>query len=305
VTTLFEAPELRAGMTLRGKWKGQSYSIVRTLGAGANGTVYLVSCRYSHYALKVGLDPLDLQSEVNTLRQLSNTSTSFRGMLVDVDDFLWQGKEFPFFVMKYMEGSSLSRFIEKRGRDWVILIGLNLLRKLTELHAQGYVFGDLKMENVIVSSYGHVELIDFGGVTPLGRSVKQFTELYDRGFWSAGSRVAEETYDLFSFALLMMRAVDERDTVNEASKSLPQNRGVTILVEMAERAQLTEAASWLKRALTGGFASSRQAFEEWRKLLPHNGLPKRERAAVRGVWVSVCFALSVAVLAVTLYIYGM
>jgi len=298
---LSDAPALRAGSTLRGKWKGRAYSIVRTLGAGANGTVYYVSSGRSYYAMKIGADPLDLQSEINTLRQLSGTATPFRDMLVDVDDLVWKGKEYPFFVMKYMEGTSLSRFIEKRGSDWIYLVGSNLLRKLTELHAQGYAFGDLKMENVIVSSYGRVELIDFGGVTPMGRAVKQFTELYDRGYWNAGSRVADEGYDLFAFALLMLRAADERDALNEAAKGLPQNRSVAALAESVERGKLASAAPWVKKALAGEFGTSREAFEEWRKLLPQRAWTSGERKPAGGLWISVCFALSVVLLGATLF----
>ena len=72
--------------------------------------------------------------------------------------------------MRYIEGMTISHFIHKRGQDWIYVIGSNLLRKLTEIHKSGYVFGDLKIENMIVSNYGDVDLIDFGGVTPKGTS---------------------------------------------------------------------------------------------------------------------------------------
>jgi len=304
VTTWSEAPVLGAGTSLRGKWKGRSYNIIRTLGSGANGTVYYVRSGSAHFALKVGRDTLDLQSEVNTLKALSQTATSYKNLLVDVDDIVWDGKEYPFFVMKYMEGSSLSSFMERRDTEWLYLIGHNLLRKLKELHGQGYIFGDLKMENIIVSAYGHVELIDFGGVTPIGRSVKQFTELYDRGFWNAGSRVAEQSYDLFSFGLLMLRAMDRQDSLEAASKGLPQNRSASVLIEMLDANARSQAAKpFLRRALQGEFASSAEAAEAWRKLLLHTGrLPQSGRTKT-GRLLSVCFGVSIVLFAATLYWY--
>ena len=49
-------------------------------------------------------------------------------------------------------------------------MGLRLLQKLAQLHQAGWVFGDLKPQNVLVSDYGQVELIDYGGVTSIGRA---------------------------------------------------------------------------------------------------------------------------------------
>jgi len=45
-------------------------------------------------------------------------------------------------------------------------------------------------------------LVDFGGVTPFGRGVKEYTEWYDRAWWGRGSRMAEEDYDVFALAML-------------------------------------------------------------------------------------------------------
>ena len=71
---------------------------------------------------------------------------------------------------------------------------------------------------MIVSNYGDVDLIDFGGVTPKGRAIKQLTEVYDRGFWNMGERVAEESYDLFSFAILLLKSLDQRKRFTGLSK---------------------------------------------------------------------------------------
>lgn len=302
MTTSSEELQLHTGMTLCGKWRNQSYTIIRTLGAGANGKVFYVKRAGSHYALKVGLDPVDLLSEVNALRTLSRASASFRGLLLDVDDFVYRGKEYPFFVMKYIDGTTMVRFFEKQGEEWFYLIGLNLLKKLCELHTRGFVFGDLKMENVMVSAYGQVELIDFGGVTLMGRSVKQFTELYDRGFWGAGSREADEQYDLFSFAVLMSLSMDRKGVLNDAAKGLPQTRSVQDLVRyVQENEKLAEAAPFLQLALSGGFPSSREAYESWRKLLQKTG--KLPNKPVRTGWLSVCFTLSLILFAITVYYY--
>ncbi|WP_235857645.1 protein kinase domain-containing protein [Paenibacillus albiflavus] len=293
---------LAVGSTIRGKWRNRAYTIVRTLGAGSNGTVFLVNRGGTQYALKVGYDSVDLMSEVNALRTLSKSTSSFHGMLIDVDDVIVSGKEYPFFVMKFHEGTTIASFLQKHGSDWLYLIGMNLLRKLQELHDQGYVFGDLKMENIIVSSYGHVELIDFGGMTAKGRSVKQFTELYDRGFWGAGSRVAEDSYDLFAFAILIMRTVDTQDSLSKLAKGLPQNRNLQDLKDFVDRSEkLNSAKMFLHQAISGQLNSTRAACEAWRKLLPKTTSSATKSGS--GSWLPWCFALSIVLLGVTVYLY--
>ncbi len=272
------------------------------MGAGANGRVYLVRRGKISYALKVGLDALDHQSEINALRALSKTSTSFKGYLIDVDDFSYEGQEIPFSVLKYIEGTTLSNYIQNRGKDWVYVVGSRFLQKLAELHASGYVFGDIKPENIMLSGYGDVDLIDFGGVTIKGRAVKQFTELYDRGYWGCGDRVAEDSYDLFSFAVLILKALDERDRFAEFQQALPQNRGIDLLQSVIrENDRARQIAPFLHKALQGEFSSSKEAYQSWRGLILKTENTSVER--VKASWLKVCFAASLLLFGATLYVY--
>ncbi|MCS7463190.1 serine/threonine protein kinase [Paenibacillus doosanensis] len=301
MTTSFER-HVSSGTIVQGKWNHRQYKIERLLGAGANGQVYLVKRGKLSYALKTGFDAVDHQSEVNALKTLSKSGTSYRNYLLDVDDFHCEGQDFPFYIMPYMKGQSMADFMKQNGRDWIYLIGLNLLRKLVELHGEGYIFSDIKMENVIVSGYGDVELIDFGGVTPKGRAVKQFTEVYDRGFWGAGSRSADEAYDLFAFAVLLISSTDTGRRLAGIKKVIPQNRSVDMLLEMlqANRA-LSHAAPVLRKALLGQYATSKEALADWRK----GGYPKPAKivSSIGGAWLKICFAASLLLFGLTVYLY--
>ncbi|MDQ1910932.1 serine/threonine protein kinase [Paenibacillus sp. GD4] len=299
MTTSFE-PALSAGAIVQGKWNKAQYRVERLLGEGANGKVYLVRFGKQLYALKMGYDALDHQSEVNALKALSKSPTSFSQYLLDVDDFHMEGTDYPFCVVKYIRGQTLGEFLRQNGSDWIRLVGLNLLRKLTELHSQGYIFGDLKLENMIVTGYGDVELIDFGGVTEKGRSVKQFTEVYDRGFWGAGSRKAEESYDLFSFAVLLLASGDTERKLQRYSGFLPQNRQVDLLLEMLGRSpSLAEVAPLIRRMLQGEYATSKQAMQDWRKI-SLAGKRTKLRGQI-GSWLKICFFASLALFAAALF----
>lgn len=300
MTTSFE-PAIPVGAWIQGKWNKNQYRVECLLGEGANGKVFLVSRRKRFYALKVGFDPVDHQSEVNALKALSKSSTSFQDMLVEADDFSREGVDYPFCVMRYIKGNSLTDFIKQYGTDWIPLIGLNLLRKLSELHAGGYIFGDLKAENMIITGYGEVELIDFGGVTARGRSVKQFTEVYDRGFWNGGSRTANEGYDLFSFAVLLLQVTDRERKFQSVTALLPQNRSVEWLFELLKECpQLAPAAPLLRKALTGRYESSKQMLADWRaRSLGRKTVRKKP---LKGDWIKLCFATSLIVFGTTVYL---
>src|SRR5690625_7837976 len=82
---------------------------------------------------------------------------------------------------------------------------LQLLNNLEDLHQSGWVFGDLKTDNLLImSSPPQVSWVDVGGTTQMGRAIKEYTEFYDRGYWSMGTRRAVPSYDLFYFVMVFL-----------------------------------------------------------------------------------------------------
>ncbi|WP_258525801.1 protein kinase domain-containing protein [Paenibacillus sp. YN15] len=296
-------PVFPVGKRIAGRWNKTEYAVERVLGEGANGKVYLVRRGQERLAMKVGSDTLDLQSEVNTLKILSGVEGSFRSFLVDVDDWEEQGRTVPFYVMRFVEGQQLQKYLSLKGGDWFPLIGLRLLEKLAELHRTGYLFGDLKKENVLVSGYGMVELVDFGGVTPLGKAVKQFTEIYDRCYWNAGDRTGDAAYDLFSFAVLCIHVCGGPKAAF-SREILPQNRSVEELLEQAAADPgCAEYLPFLKKALRGGYAGSGEAVADWRRLVLRRRGAKPVSKPAKDTWIKVGFAASLLLFAATVWYY--
>ncbi|MBO7748651.1 serine/threonine protein kinase [Paenibacillus sp. MWE-103] len=306
MTTSFEW-SLPRGTPIRGKWKQGTYRVERPLGEGANGKVFLVERHRQLYALKIGADAVDLQSEVNVLqaiagqkRRQGNKAGAF---LVDVDDFqAADGKDYPFYVMRYIKGLTLGDYLERQGKEWLPVVGFHLLGKLAELHEAGWAFGDLKLENVIVEDYGRPELVDYGGATAFGKGVRQFTEIYDRGYWNAGSRTADAGYDLFSFAVLCVQLHEGRRLSQLSAGLLPQNRTQEELARLAaSSSHLKPLSGWLRKAFYGEFRSAREAASAWQQWM-HGPRRTRSRAAAPAPrWMKGLFALSAALLATTVY----
>lgn len=288
-------------MTVTGKWRQQRYRIEKLLGEGANGKVYLVERDRVWYAMKVGMDTVDLQSEINVLQSLAAQRRKGKeAFLYDVDDLQMPGgKEYPFYIMRYVRGVTLPNYLAQHGMEWFPLLGLHLLNKLADLHRAGWVFGDLKAENVMALDYGHVELIDFGGVTEAGRSVRQFTEIYDRGYWNMGSRSADGAYDLFSFAVLCIQLHEPKKLLQLMKEQLPQYRSAEELLRLAAgSAGLKPYSAWLEKALKGQFKDTASAAEVWRQILHRRG---KLRPASVPLWIKGLFAVSLLLLAGTIY----
>lgn len=297
-------PGLAPGTTITGRWKRSSYVVQRMLGRGANGTVYLVkeAGGNRHYALKLGRDPLDIQSEINVLTTLQSEGGALHtngvpSYLFEVDDYPRMNGDVPFYVMKYVKGEPLHRFVAQRGVTWYGVAAAGVLKQLADLHSEGWVFGDLKPQNILVSPYGQAELIDYGGVTRAGRSVKQFTEWYDRGFWNAGGRNADPQYDLFSFALLGIHIM-EADALKVAAGKLPQLRSISDLTSIVAHSKvLRPYAAWLVSAVRGEHQDTRHAARTWSQLAAAHAKSSGSKKRYRARWLGYAFTVSLSLLA--------
>lgn len=217
-----------------GKWHKRQYDVLSSLGQGANGAVYLVTHQGHKQAVKIGLDPIDILMEVNMLKSVQQVRENRVGpLLCDVDDIVINGRPHTFYAMEYLEGDRLDHYIERVGQQWVPVMLVQLLARLEVLHSHGWIFGDLKPENIIVTrSEKQVRLIDFGGVTKLGNAVRQFTEEYDRAAWQAGDRRAEISYDLFSLAMMMIRLLTGKD---EWKRMRNETRHIQLLCDIIQK----------------------------------------------------------------------
>lgn len=254
------------GTLVSGKWHKQRYTIIQKLGSGANGVVYLARGKDGNVALKMSDDSMSVISEVNVLKAFSKVQGPVLGpSLLDVDD--WEkglNKTISFYVMEYIKGPDLLKFVREKGRHWGGVLIVQLLDILEQMHRQGWVFGDLKPENLIVSHpRTRIRCIDVGGTTKSGRSIKEFTEFFDRGYWGLGSRKAEPSYDIFSTAMLMIN-------LYYPARFKKNGDGLEQLKEVIKKeTQLSRFGPVLHKALEGKYRSASDMKNELLFLLSH------------------------------------
>ncbi len=274
-TSKNQAANVPRGTRIRGKWNHQSYLIMKKLGSGALGTVYLADSTKGRVAIKLGTDSMSITSEVNVLKQLSMVQGTILGpFFYEIDDWELNGRRYPFYVMEYINGEPLFTFIERRGYEWLGILMLQLLRDLSALHREGWVFGDLKPDNLLVEgSPPTMRWLDVGGTTAIGRSVKEFTEFFDRGYWGLGTRVAEPSYDLFSVAMIMINAAYPQRFER------PKKESELFLMNKIESNPLLRGYKpILKKALSGKYQHASEMRQELFSIL--QGVKSRKKTAV-------------------------
>ncbi|SDK60672.1 protein kinase domain-containing protein [Sediminibacillus albus] len=301
---------LQPGTSIIGKWHKNNYRITRRLGYGAIGAVYLCNFNGKQAALKISTSGSSITMEVNVLKTLQKVqgNGSLGPSLLDVDD--WQhpgGTRCSFYVMEYVNGKDLGGFIQSHGDEWLGILMMQLLGDLQKLHQAGWVFGDLKTENLLVaSSPPRIRWIDVGGTTQIGRSIKEYTEFYDRGYWKMGTRKAEPSYDLFALAMVMLQIYYPArfDKGNHPEKML--------MTKLSATPQLKKYYTPIKKALYGTYTSSEQMRRDIASLIMQHSpkaqkptrIGQRKAAAVKPQH-SFMESIVILVTAVVFYLFHM
>ncbi|WP_047986247.1 protein kinase domain-containing protein [Ornithinibacillus californiensis] len=250
---------LRPGMSMTGKWHHKRYTIIRKLGNGAIGSVYLCDAGGKKAALKISDKGSSITMEVNVLKSLGKVQGKSLGpYLLDVDDWVTpQGQTFSFYVMEYIQGRTLPEFMKQHGQEWIGVFLMQLLDDLEALHQSGWVFGDLKVDNLLVTSAPtRLRWIDVGGTTQIGRAIKEYTEFYDRGYWGLGSRKAEPSYDLFALVMVFLSVYYP----NHFQKG--SNPQATLFKKVNDIKAIHPYSQCLKKALIGKYRTSKEMKQE-------------------------------------------
>ncbi len=164
------------------------YRLVKRLGRGAMGTVYLVHDTQlgRQVALKVphfrrdedGMSP-EHRDVDRFYQEVRVAATLDHPNLCPVYD-AGEIDGVPYLVMAYIKGRPLSRYI-KRSRPMSQRRAAAIVRKLAlalqEAHTQGVVHRDLKPSNIMVNARGDLVIMDFGLVWRIGAQDERLTRV--------------------------------------------------------------------------------------------------------------------------------
>ena len=96
--------KVKPGTIIEGKWYKKRYTIIKELGFGANGIVYLAKYNHVQVALKMSDNGMSITSEVNVLKSFAKVQGSALGpSLIDVDDWQTANGQISFYVWNILK----------------------------------------------------------------------------------------------------------------------------------------------------------------------------------------------------------
>ncbi len=147
------------------------YNIVRPLGEGGMGEVFLVEDLWDRNR-QVALKKLRREILSDTTREFFiREFTALKQLrhphIASVYDFGYTPQGDPFFTSEYCEGSDLITATAEMGFGERVERAVEICRALAYIHSRGYVHADIKPENIIVLAPAHpgearLKLLDFG-----------------------------------------------------------------------------------------------------------------------------------------------
>lgn len=147
------------------------YELTKLLGAGASGSVYDATHRYTERRVALKL----LHPELNTsrehvgrfLREVRAMSALAHPGVAAILDAGRTAEDVPYLVTEFLEGADMASLMERGPLEHgqVLDIGVQLLDALAAAHERGIVHRDVKPDNVFLTQRGEavqVKLLDFG-----------------------------------------------------------------------------------------------------------------------------------------------
>ncbi len=155
-------------MVKPGMFISERYEIIEKVGSGGMADVYRAKCHRlnRHVAIKI-LKP-EFSADKSLVTKFRAEAQSAAGLshpnIVSVYDVGDDG-DLHYIVMELVEGITLKKFIEKKGKLEIkeaIGIAIQISQGLEAAHDNHIVHRDIKPQNIIISREGKVKVADFG-----------------------------------------------------------------------------------------------------------------------------------------------
>jgi len=188
------------------------YKIIKTIGSGGMGTVYLaesvsLGTRWAIKAIeKRASANYDLLAEPNILKKLNHPALP---RIVDIE----QDDKYLYIIEDYIEGIPLDKQLQQRksfDEATVIEWAKQLCNVLVYLHSQKpnpIIYRDMKPSNIIVSADNIVKVIDFGIAREYKKdSASDTSYMGTRGYAAPeqyGTSQTDERTDIYSLGVTM------------------------------------------------------------------------------------------------------
>ncbi len=200
--------------------KVQHYKIIKNIGVGGMGEVYLAedTALKRRVALKFLPNALchDEASKARFTREAQAAAKLDHPNIVTVYEVGDHGGR-PFFAMQHIEGKPLRDLIKEDflSLSRAVSIVIQICEGLTEAHSAGVIHRDIKPGNIILDKNSHPKLVDFGlaAVSVGERLTASGTTMGTAGYMSpeqAQGQKIDQRSDLFSLGVVLYEMIAGR-----------------------------------------------------------------------------------------------
>ncbi|ATB28762.1 protein kinase domain-containing protein [Melittangium boletus] len=152
------------GQKLRPGTRLQHYELIRELGSGGMGTVFLA--RDVRLGRRVAIKFLHTQDTDLTQRFILEARATARCshenivIIYEVGEY----EDSPFMVLEFLQGQPLTKVLgnQRLPPARAVELMVPVVKALACAHEQGIVHRDLKPENIVVTDTGGIKVLDFG-----------------------------------------------------------------------------------------------------------------------------------------------
>ncbi len=163
--------------------------------------------KWPEFAIKImDMERLEANNyKVNASTEIAILTTlTHPGISRLISSFQWKGGVY--LVLEYAERGDLQKFIAQYGSlneestRWVVG---EIIETICYIHSSGFVYSDIKPENILITRSGHIKLVDFGAARPVsqqGRDVLYRSYLSLRKLRNGGWRTTIESADVNKYS---------------------------------------------------------------------------------------------------------
>lgn len=155
-------------MLRKGMFLADRYEIIEQIGTGGMSDVYKAKCHKLNRFVAIKVMKSEFSEDKTFISKFRAEAQSVAGFthpnIVNVYD-VGDENGIYYIVMELVEGITLKKYIEKRGRipfKEAVSIAIQVANGLDAAHKHNIVHRDIKPQNIIISKEGKVKVTDFG-----------------------------------------------------------------------------------------------------------------------------------------------
>lgn len=155
-------------MLRKGMFLADRYEIIEQIGTGGMSDVYKAKCHKLNRYVAIKVMKSEFSEDKTFVSKFRAEAQSVAGFthpnIVNVYD-VGDENGIYYIVMELVEGITLKKYIEKRGRipfKEAVSIAIQVANGLDAAHKHNIVHRDIKPQNIIISKEGKVKVTDFG-----------------------------------------------------------------------------------------------------------------------------------------------